>query len=89
MDREVHNDSMYLFVSKNSHLNCACNFIILLFFYAQMGKKKWPRICLHNKITRIHTYNINYYSQVELDEKSKGKQRVCHTVALPFTLKLI
>jgi hypothetical protein len=54
-----------------------------------MGKKKWPKICLHNKITRIHTYNINYYSQVELDENPKGKQRVCHTVALPFTLKLI
>jgi hypothetical protein len=52
-------------------------------------KKKRPRICMNSKITSIHTYNINYYSQVALDEKSKGKQSVCHTVALPFTLKLI
>jgi len=52
-----------------------------------MGKtgKKWPRTCLNSKITSIHTYNINYYSQVALDEKSKGKQRVCQTTALPFT----
>jgi len=43
MDREVHNDSMYLFVSKNSHLNCACNFIILLFFMPKWEKKKMAK----------------------------------------------
>jgi hypothetical protein len=49
------------------------------------NEKKWSRICLNSKITGIHTYNINNYSQVALDEKSKGKQKVCHIAASPFT----
>ncbi len=79
-------------LQKNSYLYCALNFIIILFLMLKWGKKmkkKWPRICLNSKITSIHIYSINYYSQVALDEKSKGKQKVCHTAALPFTWKLI
>ncbi len=74
-------------LQKNSHLYCARNFIIILFLMLKWVKneKKWSRICLNSKITGIHTYNINNYSQVALDEKSKGKQKVCHIAASPFT----
>jgi len=76
-------------LQKISHLNCAHNFFFFFLKYlnGKINENKWPRICLNSKITSIHTYNINYYSQVALDEKSKAKTKGVSHYGLAIYMK--